>query len=148
MVSSKQLDELLFARFWYYFSGVLFNVAATKSDYVRQDDIVRHFEQKGYGNAFDITKNMLKARHLGNEIPIINFYCLYPALSESMSGKRRKTTMSVWSDEEEEIDMLTQFLQLFNRRGKYKEKYARRTLKEFYNKINNSSNPLSQSELM
>ena len=56
--------------------------------------------------------------------------------------------MSVWTDEEEELDMLTQFLQIFNRRGKYKEKYARRTLKEFFYTINpDSSVPLAQTKL-
>ena len=56
-------------------------------------------------------------------------------------------TVSAWSDDEEDKNMLYNFLGLFNRRGKYKEKHARRTLKEFYHEIKGKDRHLTSRSM-
>ena len=104
-IDEPKLSENYFIRFWNFFAGIAFNVAPVKADFVKQEDIVAHFLQRGHQNAEDLVRSILKSRQYGSEIEIVQFYCLYPLMHDTMCGKRRKTTVSVWS-EEGEIDML------------------------------------------
>ena len=117
-IDEPKLSENYFIRFWNFFAGIAFNVAPVKADFVKQEDIVAHFLQRGHQNAEDLVRSILKSRQYGSEIEIVQFYCLYPLMHDTMCGKRRKTTVSVWS-EEGEIDMLrlvfkSSFLQAIN----------------------------------
>ena len=104
-IEEPKLSENYFIRFWNFFAGIAFNVAPVKADFVKQEDIVAHFLQRGHQNAEDLVRSILKSRQYGTDIEIVQFYCLYPLMHDTMCGKRRKTTVSVWS-EEGEIDML------------------------------------------
>ena len=144
-IDDGKLTEQSFLRFWYYFTSIVYNIAPERTNTIKQSQIVFFFEQRGAKFAQDIVKNVLKMRQLGHEISLVQFYSIYPLLVEGMKGKRHKTTVSIWSDEDEDRNMLYNFLGLFNRRGKYKEKHARRTLKEYYHEIKGKDRHLTSN---